>query len=72
MQLDVWSFAQFNPWIRIGEVYLTRFTGRGLELWARCMEDLTPARLGTLCHHSRSTCPTWTEVTECRCMVEGI
>lgn len=63
--------AQFNSFLPVGRAFLTSLPGRGIELWARHPADLTPARMGTRWHVGMAGSPTWTDATECRCMVEG-
>lgn len=41
-----------------GPVWLVRHTSQALTRLA-----------GATCHYSRSTCPTWTDAAECRCML---
>lgn len=56
-----------NPFIRPGTV---ASTGR-LVFTRHLSEFLTATVAGVYVHYERSTCPTWDDSTECRCMLEG-
>lgn len=38
--------------------------------YVRNLSEITPLLLGARWHVERTTCPTWDESTECRCMTE--
>jgi len=56
-----------NPFIRPGTV-----ASVGLAVYTRHLSEfLTAAAAGVAVHYERTTCPTWDDSTECRCMLEG-
>lgn len=55
-------------WMLPGTALLDRAASR---IHVSHFSELTPMLAGAPWHVNRSTCPTWDDFVECRCMTEG-
>lgn len=63
--------VHFNPWVPPGTGFVMRDASGILVRFYRHFSEYALHNSGAAWHVERERCPTWTDATECRCMLGG-